>query len=102
MSRFGLRGLSDIAGFPLLMLWLSLLGLVGLPMQNGLSRHFEWQADHFAVSTTNRPQEFANALRRLASLNLADPSPPRWVVWLFYDHPPITERIRAAEDQPHV
>jgi STE24 endopeptidase len=93
----GLQGLSDIAGFPMLMLWLSLLGLAGLPLQNGLSRYFEWQADRFAVATTRLPQAFAAALRRLAQLNLADPSPPQWVVHLFYDHPPITQRIHAAE-----
>ena len=93
----GLRGLADIAGFPMLMLWLSLLGLIGLPLQNGLSRYFEWQADRFAVALTRLPQAFAGALRRLAQVNLADPSPPRWIVWMFYDHPPITERIEAAE-----
>ena len=96
VAPLGLRGLSDIAGFPMLALWLSLLGLIGLPLQNGLSRKFEWQADRFAVATT-RPQAFAGALRRLSTLNLADPSPPRWITWLFYDHPPITERIHAAE-----
>ncbi|MBI4341765.1 MAG: M48 family metallopeptidase [Candidatus Omnitrophica bacterium] len=93
----GVRSLADIAGFPMVMLWLSVLGLLGLPLQNALSRHFEWQADHFAVAITNLPQAFAGALRRLAQLNLADPAPPRWVVWMFYDHPPITERIHAAE-----
>jgi len=97
VQRFGLDGLSDIAGFPMLMLWLSVLGLIGLPAQNGLSRYFEWQADRFAVAATTLPKAFADALRRLARLNLADPRPPRWVVWFFYDHPPITERIRAAE-----
>ena len=80
-----------------MMLWLSVLGLIGLPLQNGLSRYFEWQADHFAVEITKQPKPFADALRRLAQLNLADPNPPRWVVWMFYDHPPITERIQAAE-----
>jgi len=93
----GLQGLSDIAGSPLLMLGLSVLNLIGLPLQQGLSRLFEWQADRFAVAHTTPPQAFASALRRLAQLNLADPNPPRWIVWLFYDHPPITERIRAAE-----
>ncbi len=95
-TSVGLTGLADIVGFPLLALWLSLLGLVGLPLQNGLSRMFEWEADRFAISTT-RPQDFASALRRLAVLNLADPNPPRWVAWYFYDHPPMTDRIRAAE-----
>lgn len=96
VSAFGLYGLADIAGFPALMLWLSLLGLAGLPLQNGLSRRYEWQADRFATATTS-PRAFASALRRLAALNLADPNPPRWITWFFYDHPPVTERIRAAE-----
>ena len=97
VAASGLHGLDDLAGFPMLMLWLSVLGLIGLPLQNGLSRYFEWQEDHFAVEVTKLPRPFAEALRRLSQLNLADPSPPRWVVWFFYDHPPITERIQAAE-----
>ncbi len=92
---FKLSSLADIAGFPLFMAWLSLLGFAAMPVQNGISRIFEWQCDRFATAKTN-PQAFADALKRLGSLNLADPNPPAWVVWLFYDHPPITERIRAA------
>ena len=97
VEALGLRGLADIAGFPVLMLWLSVLGLVSMPAQNGLSRHFEWQADHFAIGMTQPVQAFASALRRLAALNLADPDPPRWIAWMFYDNPPITDRIRVAE-----
>lgn len=96
VDRLGLQSLADITGFPMLALWLSLLGLISLPLHNGLSRFFEWQADHFAVQTTP-PAAFVAALRRLGALNLADPNPPRWITWMFYDHPPITDRIRAAE-----
>ena len=97
MQALGLRDLADLAGFPMLMMALSILGLVGLPLQNAISRHFEWQADHFAVSLTRLPQSFASALRKLGDLNLADPNPPRWIEWLFYDHPPIAKRIAVAE-----
>jgi STE24 endopeptidase len=96
IGPLGLSGIDDLAGLPALMLWFSLLGLVVLPFQNGISRYFEWQADRYAVQMTGA-QPFAAALRRLATLNLADPSPPRWIAWLFYDHPPITDRIRNAE-----
>jgi len=97
IDALGLTGLDDIAGFPMIALWLSVLGLIGLPLQNGLSRRFEWQADRFAVAMSSAPQAFGAALRRLAQLNLADPNPPRWIAWMFYDHPPITQRINAAE-----
>jgi STE24 endopeptidase len=100
VGALGLQGLADPAGLPALLLWLSALNLLSQPLQNGLSRRFEWQADRFAVQMTRPPQAFAAALRRLARLNLADPSPPRWIAWLFYDHPPITDRIRAAEQLP--
>ena len=99
VDTLGLRGLADAAGVPMLLLWLFVLGLLGLPLQNSLSRRFEWQADRFAVQMSAAPGAFAAALRRLAELNLADPNPPRWITWLFYDHPPITERIRAAESR---
>ena len=97
ITPLGLRDISDIAGFPTLALWFSLLSLLTLPLQQAISRHFEWQADRFAISTTSQQGAFASALRKLAVLNLADPSPPRWVEWFFYDHPAIMKRIAAAE-----
>ena len=97
IARFGLSGLSDVVGFPMLMLSLSLIGLIGLPLQNGLSRYFERQADRFAVALTHLPTAFAAALRKLGELNLADPNPPRWIEWLFYDHPAIHKRIASVE-----
>ncbi|MBI2093107.1 MAG: M48 family metallopeptidase [Candidatus Omnitrophica bacterium] len=95
-ASFGLSGLADIEGFPLLMLWLFFVGLVARPLQNGISRAFEWQADRFAVALA-KPSAFAGALRRLGTLNLADPHPPRLVEWFFFDHPAISRRIQAAE-----
>lgn len=97
LGRWGVSGLSDIAGFPVMMLALSAIGLVGMPVQNAVSRAFEWEADRFAVALTGKSEAFASALRRLGELNLADPAPPRWVEWMFYDHPPITQRIQAAD-----
>ena len=97
MVRSGVVSLADVAGFPMLILSLSLIGLAGLPIQSGISRRFERQADRFAVTATRLPQAFASALEKLGALNLADPHPPRWVEWLLYDHPPIAKRIAAAQ-----
>ena len=96
LDPFGLHGLSDIAGFPLLMLAFSVMGLAAMPIQNAISRHFEWQSDVFAVDATRQPGHFAAALEKLGTLNLADPSPPAWIEVLFYDHPAIAKRVAAA------
>ena len=34
--------------------------------------------------------------RRLAITNLSNPSPPRWIVWALFDHPPVMDRIAVA------
>jgi len=36
-------------------------------------------------------------MRRLSAQNLAEEQPSRVVQWLFYSHPPIRERIAAAQ-----
>jgi STE24 endopeptidase len=95
LTALGLPHLSALAGFPLLMVWFVLLQLLGMPIRNGISRLFEWQADRFALARTS-PAVFAAALERLAQQNLADPCPPRWVeIWL-HDHPAMHKRIAAA------
>jgi Zn-dependent protease with chaperone function len=36
-------------------------------------------------------------MAKLAGQNLSDATPPAWVRFLFYSHPPVSERIAAAE-----
>jgi Zn-dependent protease with chaperone function len=36
-------------------------------------------------------------MRRLASQNLAEERPSKMIEWLFYSHPPMRERILAAQ-----
>jgi STE24 endopeptidase len=74
------------------------IGLLQLPLQNAYSRWRERRADEFAVRLTGRPKAFADALTRLANQNLADADPPRWAVVLFGSHPPLSERIRRADE----
>ena len=44
-----------------------------------------------------RTAAFISAMRRLGAQNLAEERPSRLVQWLFYSHPPLGERIAAAE-----
>jgi Zn-dependent protease with chaperone function len=60
-------------------------------------RHLEKQADIFAIEQQEDPQSFSSAMTKLANQNLIDPSPSRCVELLFYDHPPISRRLRYAD-----
>jgi STE24 endopeptidase len=97
LSWFGFTSISEFAALPLLALWLAAFGLATTPLGNALSRHHERQADIFAVRLTGRPDAFASALRKLATTNLADPSPHPVVEFLFYSHPALARRLRAVE-----
>jgi len=93
----GLTGPSDVAGLPLLLLAAGAISLVMLPATHALSRAYERSADRFALELTRNPGAFVSAMRRLAAQNLAEERPSKIIEWLFYSHPPIRERIAAAE-----
>jgi len=100
--RFGLRGPTDVANLPLIALAATALGLVFLPLTNGLLRAFERRADDYALKMATRPQAFPAALHRLAQINLADCSPHPLIEWIFYSHPSISSRIQRAEESPQL
>jgi Zn-dependent protease with chaperone function len=95
-TAFGLTGVADAAGLPALMLIMGAYGLLTMPLENGFSRWRESMADDYALSATGKNEAFASAFTRLANQNLSDAEPEGWVVWLFYDHPPLGERIDKA------
>jgi STE24 endopeptidase len=73
------------------------VSLVMVPVAHAMSRGFERSADAFALRLTRNPAAFISAMRRLAAQNLAEERPSRIVQILFYSHPPVRERIAAAE-----
>ena len=87
----------DIGIFPALLLVLFITGFLTLPLQNGFSRRLEKRADLFALKVTGNNPAFISLMKKLAEKNLADPNPPKLIKFLFYDHPPIPERIKLAE-----
>lgn len=93
----GLRGPADVAGLPLLLLAAGAVSLVMVPFAHAMSRAFERNADRFALDLTRNPSAFISAMRRLGAQNLAEERPSKIVQWLFYSHPPLAERIAAAE-----
>ncbi len=90
------REIGDVAAFPLLALALSIFSLVTMPLTNAFSRARENAADRYALEITGMPSPFISSMKKLANQNLNDPDPPRWVVWLFYTHPTISQRVRRG------
>ena len=87
----------------LVQLWvfLTLWGAALSPLGLAYARRLERQCDAFALRHASAPAGLASALAKLGESNLADPDPPRWVMYLFHAHPPLKERIaRAAEALP--
>jgi STE24 endopeptidase len=82
---------------PFLLFVLAVFSLLVGPFANALSRRFERQCDRYALDRTGDKQSYRTAFEKLAKQNKADPDPPWWEVALFHDHPPISDRLRAAE-----
>lgn len=94
---FGLQGIADPAGIPILLLTGGAIGLCVRPLLNAVSRSHERRADSYALKMTANPSAFITAMKRLGQQNLAEDSPSKLVQALFYTHPPIKERLRAAQ-----
>jgi STE24 endopeptidase len=92
-----LHGVEDVAGLPLLLLSAGAVSLVMMPVAHAMSRAFERSADDFALALTGNPAAFISAMRRLGAQNLAEDDPSPLVQALFYSHPPIRDRIAAAQ-----
>jgi len=91
-----LRGTSDPAGLPALLLIGGVWTFLLMPVANAISRAQERAADHYALTTTRNVDAFVTAMKRLSQQNLAEEYPSRAVRFMFYSHPPIRERIDAA------
>lgn len=96
-AALGYAGIADVATMPLLALILGAFGVVTTPLLNAYSRHVENRADRYALDTTGDRDAFVDAMLRLANQNLAEVEPPAWVETIFYDHPSIGSRVRAAD-----
>lgn len=95
---FSFTGPADVAALPALMLILGAYGLITMPLENAISRWRENMADDYALQSTGKTDAFASAFTRLANQNLGEVDPEQWVVFLFYSHPPIGQRIEKARN----
>lgn len=86
--------IGDPRGFPVMMFLLSLFAFLALPVQNYLVRTSESEADAYSLRTANLPDALASALVKTAEYR--NPRPGAVEEFLFYSHPSVERRVRAA------
>jgi STE24 endopeptidase len=96
-----IEGEGDLASLPVMLLVLTLLMFFSSPLVNGISRHYEHQADQFALEVTHGVVPDPNAAEAkafqiLGEQDLADPDPNPFIVFWLYSHPPLGRRIQFA------
>jgi STE24 endopeptidase len=96
--RFGFSELSDVASLPLILVLFSLASLVVTPIALGVTRHFEHEADRFALEITHDNYAAATAFATLQQENLAVPRPGRLYTWWRASHPTLADRIDFSND----
>jgi STE24 endopeptidase len=95
-NKWGVRGISDPAGLPLLVLILSTFIFVVTPFLNTGVRVTEREADAFGINTAREPDGMAKVALKLGAYRKLNPAPLE--EFIFYDHPSGRARIRMAMD----
>ncbi len=96
LSLFGLYSLSEIAAMPLIFIYFILFGIIMDPLSNFISRRFETNADKMSIQATGSKESFISVMEKLSVQNLADRNPHPLIKFIFFSHPPISERIALA------
>ena len=93
-DRFGLRGVSDVASFPLLVALISVYAFAATPITNTLIRTQEVEADRFGLNLARDPHGAAEVDLKLTEYRKPDPTPLE--EFIFFDHPSTRFRIHDA------
>ncbi|MFZ5633844.1 MAG: M48 family metallopeptidase [Bacillota bacterium] len=78
-----------------ILLFFLLAFFISSPLQNHISRGMEEEADRAAVTLTGNAPAAVRLQLNLATRNLSDLSPPAYIRWFSYSHPPALDRIKT-------
>jgi STE24 endopeptidase len=95
-DKWGVRGIADPAGLPLLALIFGTLLFVATPLLNTVVRVTEREADAFGINAAREPDGMAEVALKLGAYRKLNPTPLE--EFIFYDHPSGRARIRMAMD----
>lgn len=95
LPLFNFTNRFEIGALPLLSLWAMLISIIETPISSAISRKYEYEADAYAVTSTNKAEAFVNSLTKLTEQNLGDKDPHPFIEWFFYSHPSIKNRVKA-------
>ncbi len=93
-ERWGIRGVDDPAGLPLLSALLAVFFFVLTPFNNTYIRTNEVEADIFGLNAARQPDGFAEVALLLGEYRKLSPGPVE--EWIFFDHPSGRNRILMA------
>lgn len=93
-SGWGVRGIGDLAGLPLLAALFSVYLFAMTPFINTFIRSNEAAADIFGLNASRQPDGAAQAALDLSEYRKMDPGPIE--AWIFFDHPSGHNRILMA------
>ena len=93
-QRWGVSGITDPAGVPLLGVLFSIVFFVLTPVNNSITRSNEVEADRFGIAVSGQPDGFAAVAMQLSEYRKI--SPGYWEELIFYTHPSGENRVRAA------
>lgn len=93
-ERWGIRGVDDPAGLPLLSALLTVFFFVLTPLNNTYIRTNEVEADIFGLNAARQPDGFAEVSLLLGEYRKLSPGPVE--EWIFFDHPSGRNRILMA------
>jgi STE24 endopeptidase len=93
-ERWGIRGVADAAGLPLLVALFSVYGFALTPLSNTITRSMEAEADAFGLNAVRQPDGAAQAALHLAEYRKMQPGSLEEMI--FFDHPSGWNRIHRA------
>jgi STE24 endopeptidase len=93
-ERWGLRGVVDVAGLPLLVALFSIYVFALTPLLNSITRSMEAEADAFGLNAARQPDGAAQGALHLAEYRKMQPGAVEEVI--FFDHPSGWNRIHRA------